>query len=171
MRQMGYYFFKGWVSLGLFCYYKRIRVHGLESVPRDKPVLFLSNHQNALMDILLIATRCNRKPWYLTRADVFKSRLFSPLFRFLQMLPVYRIRDGRESLSKNSAIFERCAHLLLANQAILLFPEANHSLLRRVRPLSKGFTRILDNALRKNSRLDIQLVPIGQNYQEPDGIR
>lgn len=167
MKQFGYYFFKGWVAVGLFFYYRKINVIGLENASKDKPVLFLSNHQNALLDILLIATRCNRKPWYLTRSDVFKNKLFSPLFAFLQMLPIYRIRDGRASLSKNQAIFDRCSRLLAEEEAILLFPEGNHSLRRRVRPLSKGFVRILENGLEKAPDLDIQLVPIGQNYQSP----
>ncbi len=165
MRQLGYYFFKYWVSTGLFFYYKRIKIEGLENIPKDKPVLFLSNHQNALMDVLLIATRCSRKPWFLTRADVFKNSLFRPLFRFLQMLPIYRMRDGRGSLSKNKAIFDTCGSLLVSGGALLLFPEANHSLKRQVRPLSKGFTRIIDMALERQNDLDVHLVPIGQNYQ------
>lgn len=167
MKLLGYYFFKYWVSIGLFFYYRSIKVVGLGNVPKDAPVLFLSNHQNALMDILLIATHCGRKPWYLTRADVFKSRAFRPLFQFLQMLPVYRIRDGKANLSKNKLIFEKCGQLLGCDEAILLFPEANHSLRRRVRPLSKGFTRIIDAAFQQDSDLDLQLVPIGQNYQYP----
>ncbi len=167
MKQLGYYFFKYWVSVGLFFYYKKIRVEGLGNIPKDKPVLFVSNHQNALMDVLLIATHCSRRPCFLTRADVFKNYLFRPLFRFLQMLPIYRMRDGRSSLSKNEDIFDTCGILLVSGEALLLFPEANHSLKRQVRPLSKGFTRIIDKALERQNDLDVHLVPIGQNYQYP----
>ena len=166
LRRLGYIFIKYWISFGLFCYYEKIKVVGLGNVPTDKPVLFLSNHQSALMDVLLIATRCNRKPWFLTRADVFTTPILKWLFEFLQMLPIYRIRDGKDSLFKNLAIFNRCGQLMTANEAILLFPEANHHLERRVRPLSKGFTRIIFNALDKDPTLDIQLVPVGQNYQD-----
>jgi len=167
LKRLGYYFFFYWVSAALFFYYKKIEVVGVENVPLDKPLLFLSNHQNALMDILLIATRCKRKPWYLTRADVFKSRIFKPLFAFLQMLPVYRLRDGKSNLPKNKEIFRECGQLLEHREAILLFPEANHNLNRRVRPLSKGFTRIIDAAFTANPNIDLQLIPIGQNYQSP----
>lgn len=164
MKQFGYYFFKYWISLGLFFYFKKIRITGLENIPLGKPILFLSNHQNALLDVLLIATQRNLKPWYLTRSDVFKSKLFSPLFYFLQMLPIYRMRDGKDTLSKNQVIFNRCGELLNDNEMLLIFPEANHNLKRRVRPLSKGFTRIAFKALEQNPNLDIQLIPIGQNY-------
>lgn len=164
MKKLGYYFFKYWVKLGLFFYFKKVRVVGVENIPLDKPILFLSNHQNALLDVLLIAIQRNLKPWYLTRSDVFKSKLFSPLFYFLQMLPIYRIRDGKDTLSKNKAIFNRCGELLNDNEMLLIFPEANHNLKRRVRPLSKGFTRIIFTALEQNPYLDLQLIPIGQNY-------
>ncbi|WP_343485720.1 1-acyl-sn-glycerol-3-phosphate acyltransferase [Allomuricauda sp. d1] len=165
MKQLGYYFFKYWALCGLNCYYRRIKTVGLENIPKDKPVLFLSNHQNALMDVLLIATLSKRKPWYLTRADVFKSPFFRPLFHFLQMLPIYRIRDGKQNLFRNNAVFDKCGEILCENGAILIFPEANHDLRRRVRPLSKGFTRIIENALENNPEMDLQLIPVGQNYQ------
>lgn len=161
---------KYWVSVGLFFYYHRIKIFGIEDIPKDKPILFLSNHQNALLDILLIATHCSRKLHFLARADIFKNHFLKSFFSFLQMLPVYRLRDGKSSLAKNQAIFSRCGALLNQGEAILLFPEANHSLKRRVRPLSKGFTRLLFNAWNVDFDLDIYIVPIGQNYQTPTKI-
>ncbi|WP_431122542.1 lysophospholipid acyltransferase family protein [Flagellimonas flava] len=170
LKQLGYYFLRLWVKLALFCYYKKIKVVGMEHVPLDKPVLFLSNHQNALMDVLLIATSVKKSPWFITRADVFRGKFLKSLFRFLQMLPIYRIRDGKSNLHKNMAIFDQCGELLLSNASMVLFPEANHSLQRRVRPLSKGFTRIIENALEKDPNLELQLVPVGQNYAYPTQV-
>lgn len=154
------------MKIGLHLYFGRIKVHGLDKVPLDKAVLFLPNHQSALLDVLLIAVDCNRKPFFLTRSDVFQGKLLKAVFNYFQMIPIYRIRDGRESLQNNQAIFEKCAQLLGRKEALLMFPEANHNLRRRVRPLSKGFTRILFNALDSEEDLDIHLVPIGINYQD-----
>lgn len=165
VKQLVYYLFKYWVLIGLYCYHRRIGVSGEATIPQNKPVLFLSNHQNALIDVLLIATFCRRKPWFLTRADVFKNGFLRSFFGFLRMLPIYRIRDGRESLGKNYGIFKQCGQILDGGGAILIFPEANHNLQRRVRPLSKGFTRIVAVALEQNPHLDLQLVPVGQNYE------
>lgn len=170
MKKIGYYLIKFWIQNGLHLYFSKIKVHGLENVPKDKPVLFLANHQSALLDVLLIAVDCNRKPYFLTRADVFKKPLLKKFFGFLQMIPIYRIRDGRESLKNNTEVFDHCAHLLGNEKAILMFPEANHNLKRRVRPLSKGFTRIVFAALQQNPNLDIRLVPIGLNYQNAEGF-
>ncbi len=154
------------IKTGLYAYYKGIEIRGLEHVPKNKPVMFLPNHQSALMDVLLIATDCNRKPYFLTRADVFKKAFLKRIFAYFQMLPIYRIRDGRESLTNNDKIFDACANVLHNGNALVMFPEANHNLRRRVRPLSKGFTRILFRSLELYPNLDIQLVPVGLNYQD-----
>ncbi|VAW13485.1 Phospholipid/glycerol acyltransferase [hydrothermal vent metagenome] len=166
MKNFGYNLARLWVKIGLYLYFGKIKVSGLSHIPKDKPVLFLSNHQNALLDVLLIGIDCNRKPYFLTRADVFESPILKAIFDIFQMIPIYRIRDGRESLKKNQEVFDRCADLLQNKQAILMFPEANHNLMRRVRPLSKGFTRIIFNALDIDPDLDIQLVPVGLNYSD-----
>ena len=148
----------------LYCYFGRIKTVGLEGIPHKGPLLFLPNHQNALLDALLIAVNCRRKPYFLTRSDVFSNALFRSFFAFFHMLPVYRLRDGRHTLAKNEAIFQRCAQLLCQGEAVVIFPEANHHLARRVRPLSKGFTRILFQALEQCKGREILLLPVGVNY-------
>ncbi|WP_273566239.1 lysophospholipid acyltransferase family protein [Maribacter halichondriae] len=165
MKNLGYNLVKVWIKASLYLYHGKIKVSGLENIPKDKPVLFLPNHQSALLDVLLIAVDCVRKPYFLTRSDVFTNRALIAIFDYFQMIPIYRIRDGRDSLKNNQAVFERCAKLLERGEALLMFPEANHNLRRRVRPLSKGFTRILFAALEKQPNLDIQLVPVGLNYR------
>ena len=170
MRNLGYNLLKYWIKAGLYCYYGKIKISGKENVPKDLPVMFLPNHQSALIDVLVLAVDCNRKPWFLTRSDVFKKPTLKKFFNYLQMIPIYRIRDGRESLKNNDAVFTQCAELLEKNEAILMFPEANHNLKRRVRPLSKGFTRILFGTLNRSPNLDIQIVPIGLNYKDAKGF-
>ncbi len=166
MKSLGYNLVKLWIKTSLYLYHGKIKVSGLENIPKDKPLLFLPNHQSALLDVLLIAVDCNRKPYFLTRSDVFTNKTLIAIFDHFQMIPIYRIRDGRGSLKNNQAVFDRCAKLLERGEALLMFPEANHNLRRRVRPLSKGFTRILFAALEKQPDLDIQLLPVGLNYQK-----
>lgn len=155
---------------GLYCYYKEIQLHGMEKVPRNKPVMFLANHQNALLDPLVIAAFTPFRSYFLTRSDVFTNPMFNQIFSFLRMLPIYRMRDGRDTLGKNEEIFRQCTGLLQKGEAILLFPEANHNIMRRVRPLSKGFTRILFAALEQYPEIDVQLVPVGINYNKADAF-
>ncbi len=154
----------------MFFYFKKVVIHHIENVPKDKPVLFLGNHQNALLDALLIAVYGPRFSFFLTRAAVFKKKFVSKLLKSLQMLPVYRIRDGWNNLTNNNAIFETCSELLKDGEAIVIFPEGNHNLARRVRPLSKGFTRIVFDTLNKYPDMDLQLVPVGLNYKNALGF-
>lgn len=90
------------------------------------------------------------------------------------MMPVFRIRDGRHSLKNNDATFDTSVSLLLEKKQILIFPEGSHKLKRAVRPLSKGFTRIVFKALKKNPNLHLQIIPVGVSYQQatkfPDNV-
>lgn len=150
----------------MFFYFKKIKVVNAHHVPKNQPVLLLGNHQNALLDALLVAITCGRFVYFLTRASVFKKSLVSKILKSLQMLPVYRVRDGWNTVSNNNAIFDTCTSLLNTNEAVVIFPEGNHNLARRVRPLSKGFTRIVFDTLENNPELPLQLVPVGLNFQD-----
>ena len=152
----------------MFFYFRKIKIHGIKNVSKNKPVLLLSNHQNALLDALLIATKCGRFSYFLTRAAVFKKPLVSKILISLQMLPVYRVRDGWSSISNNNAIFETCSTLLNTNEAVVIFPEGSHNLKRAVRPLSKGFTRIVFDTLEKYPETDLQLIPVGLNFEHAE---
>lgn len=174
MKNIWLYSVRFYIRLGLFFYFKKIHTHNIDFIPKNKPVLFLANHQNALLDALLIATSNKRFSYFLTRAAVFKKPLVSSILKSLQMLPVYRVRDGWNNLSNNSAIFNTCAALFNKGEAIVIFPEGNHNLKRTVRPLSKGFTRIIFETYEQYPNTDLQLIPVGLNYVKaekfPDSV-
>ncbi|MFV1883275.1 MAG: lysophospholipid acyltransferase family protein [Balneola sp.] len=155
------------VKCGLYLFYKRIIIEGKEYLPKNKPILFVPNHQNSFMDALLVVTHTKPFIYFLTRAQAFSSPLLGKFLRSLNMLPVYRVRDGLSSVTKNNAIFEECINYLKRNDAVLVFPEANHDLRRRIRPLSKGFTRIaFDAEVRENWEMGLHIIPVGVNYTE-----
>ena len=86
--------------------------------------------------------------------------------------PDLPVRDGFSSIQKNNAIFEQCIKYMHRNDAILIFAEANHNLKKRIRPLSKGFTRVaFGGADSSNWELDIQIIPVGINYTEHQKCR
>jgi hypothetical protein len=47
----------------------------------------------------------------------------------------------------------------------MIFPEGSHDRRRTIRPISKGFTRILFGALDKYPNLEIHVIPVGVTYQ------
>ena len=170
MKSVLYSIIKKITQFAFYLYYKKVSLIGTERIPGNRPLMFLPNHQNALLDPLVLAAFSKSKPYFLTRSDVFANGILRAFFDLLRMMPIYRLRDGRANIHKNEAIFERCANLLRNNGSLVLFPEGDHNIQRRVRPLSKGFTRILFLALNKEPELDIALIPVGVNYMNASGF-
>lgn len=165
MRYLVYYFFKILIKTGLFFYSNKIKITGNKNIPKDGAILLASNHPNGLIDPLIIATHIKRKTHFLVQAGVFTSKSVSNFFNLLGMMPIYRIRDGIKQLSKNEAIFDQCQQLLKNNKALLIFPEGSHNRKRTVRPLSKGFTRIIFGTLNNYPDTKIYIIPVGITYQ------
>ncbi|PHS53789.1 MAG: glycerol acyltransferase [Lutibacter sp.] len=107
---------------------------------------------------------CKKKHLFFARASAFKSKLASKLLSSLHMIPVYRIRDGIKTIQKNQKIFEQCFEILKNNEGIEIFAEGEHHLERRILPFKKGFARIILGTLQKYPHLEIQIIPIGFNY-------
>ncbi len=149
----------------MFFYFRKIEVRKKTQIPKHIPVLFLANHQNGLLDPLIMAITSGRYAHFLTRAQVFKKPLVRKILKALQLIPVYRVRDGWQHLSLNNAIFNTCISLLNKNDAVTIFPEGSHSLIRTVRPLSKGFTRIVLGVVNNTPATQLQLIPVGLNYK------
>ncbi|MDL5047338.1 1-acyl-sn-glycerol-3-phosphate acyltransferase [Oscillatoria amoena NRMC-F 0135] len=171
MKMPLYYMLRMYVWCALRVYFTKIIVNGSSHIPSKGAVLFLANHQNALLDALVFAVTAPRYSHFIARADAFRNGLVARLLSLINMKPVYRMRDGITSISNNRGTFTWARNLLLRNECLLFFPEGNHSLLRRVRPLSKGFTRIIDETLKNNPSVGLQVVPIGINYTDHTGFR
>jgi len=153
------------VRFGFWLTHKRIVVTGRHLIPKGKPIIFAPNHQNALMDPLALACTNSHQSVWLARADIFKSKRVSAILKYLKLLPVYRIRDGKDNLSNNEEIFAQVIQLLENKQTIALFPEAAHSGKRQMLPHKKAIPRIALEAEAKNDfKLDLQIVPVGITY-------
>ncbi|HET8866442.1 MAG TPA: lysophospholipid acyltransferase family protein [Gracilimonas sp.] len=171
MREKNYLWYQFWrytvVGNGLRFFYKKRKVVGRENLPKDKPILYVPNHQNSFMDALHVATTTKPTIYFLTRAQAFKPDIVGKYLWSINMMPVYRVRDGFSSVQKNNEIFDKCIRYLKNGDTILVFAEANHNLKRRIRSLSKGFTRIAFGAEEEyNWNLDLQIIPVGVNYSE-----
>ncbi len=167
MRYIWQLFVKIYLQIGLFFFYKKIHIYGKENIPKGKAVFFIGNHQNSVIDSLLICTTNNIETYTLSSAHIFKNPIYKALLSSINMLPLYRIRDGFETLSNNEAIFQHSYDLLDDKKALLIYPEGNHNLQRRVRVIGKGFTRIVFGALERNPNNEIDIIPIGLNYSNP----
>lgn len=167
MKKLWYNFFKIYIKIGLFFYIKKIKIVGKENIPKKGAVLFAVNHPNGLLDPLLVTTNIPRSTHYLVRAAVFKKPLVKKFLATLNLMPIYRIRDGVKELSKNTTVFNDCFEILKNQNSLMIFPEGSHDKRRTVRNLSKGFVRILFGAFEKYPKLKITVIPVGITYQNP----
>lgn len=161
----GYEAIRTYVRFAFWLSHKRVVVTGRHKIPKGKPIIFAANHQNALMDPLAISCTNSLQSLWLARADIFKSKAARSFLKYIKMLPVYRIRDGKDNLSNNEQIFGQVIQLLEDKQSVALFPEAAHSGKRQMLPHRKAIPRIaLDAEAKNNFELGLHIVPVGISY-------
>ncbi|MFZ5940769.1 MAG: 1-acyl-sn-glycerol-3-phosphate acyltransferase [Bacteroidota bacterium] len=148
-------------------YYGKVEVSGEENIPRNAPVIYAPNHQNALMDALCILFTSPGDVVFLARADIFRKPWMAKMLNTLKMLPVFRIRDGAQELGKNQEIFDITVGVLHRNHNLCLMPEGNHGDHRRLRTLVKGVFRIAFQAQEQSgNKPDIKIVPVGLDFSD-----
>ena len=149
----------------VFHRYFRCEVVGLERLDPNKTYLFTPNHQGVLIDAMAIL--CMKPIWqpvFLARADIFKNRKVANILYYLKILPIFRIRDGYESLNQNDRVFQKTLDVLRCRNGLVMLPEGNHGAFKRLRQLKKGVARIAFRAHEAMQEPEIQIVPVGLDY-------
>ncbi|MFC2151212.1 1-acyl-sn-glycerol-3-phosphate acyltransferase [Bacteroidota bacterium] len=145
--------------------YFRTKVNNIKNIPKDDIIIYAPNHQNALMDALAVLATVHTEPVFMARADIFKKETVAKILTFLRILPIYRIRDGKESLGNNEAIFQKTIDVLKNMNGLVILPEGNHGDKRKLRTLKKGIARIAFEAEESNDfKLNIKIVPVGLDW-------
>lgn len=161
-----YALLKGYVKICFRVFYRKIEVNGYkENVPKDVPIIFASNHQNALIDAFAVLFTTPGHTVYMARSDIFENPTNNKILTFLKILPIFRIRDGIKNLSRNQEIFEKTVDILHKNKRLAILPEGNHAGFRKLRALKKGIARItFQSAEKANYDMPIHIVPVGLEY-------
>ncbi len=164
MQKLIYSLLKFKLTCTLYLFFKNISVIGREHIPEKGPFIFAVNHQNSFLDALVVNVTNARNPIFLARGDVFKHKRVATLLNFINILPIYRARDGVGKMRKNEEIFEKCASILSSGNPILIFPEANHQYEYRIRLITKGISRIAFSSSKTTKNLVI--IPVGIHYED-----
>jgi len=161
-RNFFYYMIYPYVKLFFFKFYGKVEYHGQENIPRNEPVIFAPNHQNALMDALILLYSAPQDIVFLARADIFNSRVMAFFLNSIKMLPVFRQRDGASELGKNVDIFDISVDVLLNRHYLCVMPEGNHGHQRRLRTIVKGIFRIGFKAQEEyGNKPFVKILPVG----------
>jgi 1-acyl-sn-glycerol-3-phosphate acyltransferase len=107
-----------WLALIVFHITSRVRLHGLNNVPKSGPFIVASNHLS-WTDIPLIPMHFRRKVVYMAKEEYFHSKL-TWLVRFLGAFPVKRGEGDRQAL-------RTAEDQLKKGNILVIFPEGTRS--------------------------------------------
>jgi 1-acyl-sn-glycerol-3-phosphate acyltransferase len=161
----------GLARLTLHVFFRDVRLTGLERIPEGVPLVFVANHNNSVVDSVLLLALPGARPRMLAKSTLFSHPVMGPLLALVGALPVYRHADQGVDPSRNFETFARCRDVLAAGGRIALFPEgASHNEPRRL-PFKRGAARIALEAETLRGPLGLRLVPVGLTYEAKQSFR
>ena len=148
------------------CHYRHVAVRGKENLPVGENYILAPCHQSAMMDPLVVLMVVNKPVVFLARADIFKNPVARFFLTWLRISPVYRIRDGRDQLSRNNDVFKTARQALEKGMPLCLMAEGTHNDRHQLLPLVKGMFRIAGETQRDLGEKPLYIVPVGLDYDD-----
>ena len=148
-------------ALWLFC--SDIQIKNKHLLKQDGPLLIIANHPNSFLDAIIIGAQYKRRVYFLARGDAFTKKHHRFLLSLLNMIPVYRLREGKQFLHLNEFAFNESIRLLKKGEAVLIFIEGTCINSHELQPFKKGTTRILEGAHKQGVFPQVQIAGIAYN--------
>ena len=152
-------------------FYHRVEVVGLERVPRAGPLIVVANHQNALIDPLVLLAVLPRTIRPVAKATLFRHPLLAPFVRLAGALPVHRRQDPGSDAAQNVAMFAAVAAALRSGEAILIFPEGVSQPEPVLMPLRTGVARMVLGTEGAAGVPATTVLPVGLVFHDPGTFR
>ena len=158
---------RGLTTAMIHTFFRRVKVDGLERLPKTGPVILVANHANGLVDGILLMSMLPRWPRFLGKATLFKIAPLKPLLNAAGVIPVYRAKDAKpgetDRAAQNDATFAECRRLLGEGAMVAIFPEGISHDLDTLQPLKTGAARIALTAVEEGAE-GLMIVPVGLAY-------
>jgi 1-acyl-sn-glycerol-3-phosphate acyltransferase len=163
-----------WITgIALHWFYGDIRVVGKERIPTRGPLLIAVNHQNALVDSLIVGWVVPRRIAMTAKATLADNPLIALVFRILRVVPLRRVSDEARKLngspvdrSRNREAFSEIINLLGQSGAILIFPEGKSHNEFGLEPLKTGLARLALQARDEGGIKGIRILPLGLVFED-----
>jgi 1-acyl-sn-glycerol-3-phosphate acyltransferase len=156
-------------------YYPARAVEGGERIPAGKPLVFVLNHPNGLLDPMLLRVAIGRPARFLAKSTLYSNPFSRLAMDAFDCIPIYRAYESGAragDVSRNDASFARCRAELAAGGALALFPEGVSHSDPQLRPLKTGAARIALSAEAENDgQLGVTVVPVGLYYERKARFR
>jgi 1-acyl-sn-glycerol-3-phosphate acyltransferase len=162
-----------WVNgIALHWFYRDIPVTGRNNIPVDAPLLIAVNHQNALVDSLIVGWVIPRRITMTAKATLTDNPLVALLFKTIGVVPLRRISDeARKSTgipvdrARNTEAFREILDLLERRGAVLIFPEGKSHNELGLEPLRSGMARLAIQARDDRSITGVRILPVGLVFE------
>ena len=172
-------------GVALRWYYRGIQIDGIDRIPRQRPLLLVVNHPNALVDALLVGWIVPRRVVITAKATLFTNRLGGWLLRRLGVVPLQRASDVANGTSgpngangpsvldpsRNRASFRAVIDALTERGVVLIFPEGKSHDEPALAPLKSGAARLALDASEHPLARELAVVPIGLVFERKDAPR
>jgi 1-acyl-sn-glycerol-3-phosphate acyltransferase len=163
-----------WITgIALHWFYGDIRVVGEDKIPARGPLLIAVNHQNALVDSLIVGWVVPRSIAMTAKATLADNPLIAVLFRILNVVPLRRVSDEARKLngspvdrSRNREAFSEIISLLRQGGAVLIFPEGKSHNEFGLEPLKTGLARLALQARDEGGIKGIRILPFGLVFED-----
>jgi len=154
---------KLFIQAGLWLFCHKIYQKNKQLFNTKGPLLIIANHPNSFLDALVIGSKYKRRVYFLARGDAFKKPIHRFLLESLHMIPVYRLREGKEFLHLNDYAFTKSIQLLKEGEAVLIFIEGICINSNELQPFKKGTARIIEGIQKLNVQPIIHIAGISFN--------
>ena len=153
-------------------YFRDITISGLECVPKDRALILASNHPSAFIEPCILASFLPRRLHFMARGDIFIKPFFIKILNSLNIIPIYRFRDGFGKLKKNDASFAEAFRILGAEKGALhILVEGRTKQIKHLEPLQKGAARIAFGTKRLFPDQPMDILPVGITFGTPNTPR
>lgn len=163
---MFYAFSRFLIRLALPIFLKRLIVVNFKGLPGKSPLLLASNHPDSFFDAVVIGSVLSQPIHTLTRGDVFKKPSVAFWLRQINLIPVFRGSEGRQSVKNHDVTANESHNALLKGDAVVVFSEGICVNEWKLRPLGKGTARMAHQIWFGDDALpDMRVIPTGLNYE------
>jgi len=94
------------IFLFIFKYFSRWKVEGVENIPKEGPVIIVSNHVS-YWDPIVLGVAIPRRLHFMAKAELFKIPVLAQIVKSLGAFPVDRKKSDRAALRSAMEILDR----------------------------------------------------------------
>ncbi|WP_299825873.1 lysophospholipid acyltransferase family protein [uncultured Pontibacter sp.] len=159
-------------KIGLQVFFRKFEVRNRHLIPKQGPLLVVSNHPNTFMDPIVTASLLEQPVFFIAKSTVFGGKVQNWMLRKMHLIPINRREDNPDQAISNDEAFAASFEALKQKKTILIFPEGNSFNQRRLRKLKTGTARIALGVEAENMHtLGLKILPVGLNYAAPTRFR